>query len=104
MVSGGCVIDKSNLDQSLLYSNVKVGEGCDFQGVLALPGCEIGAGCRLKRVILDNGCIVPDGAVIGENSRDDKQRFHITERGIVVVNREMLGLDAGYQPMFTTEG
>ncbi len=104
MVSGGCVIDKSNLDQSLLYSNVKVGEGCDFQGVLALPGCEIGAGCRLKRVILDNRCIVPDGAVIGENSRDDKQRFHITERGIVVVNREMLGLDAGYQPMFTTEG
>ena len=64
----------------------------------------MGAGCRLKRAILDNGCIVPDGTVIGENSRDDKQRFHITERGIVVVNREMLGQKADYQPIFTTEG
>jgi glucose-1-phosphate adenylyltransferase len=104
MVSGGCVIDRSNLERSLLYSNVKVGEGCDLQGVLALPGCEIGAGCRLKHVILDNGCIVPDGTVIGEDSRKDKQRFDITEHGVVVVNRKMLGQEAGYQTTFGTDG
>ncbi len=104
MVSGGCIINKSDLDRSLLYSNVKVGEGCDLQGVLALPGCEIGAGCRLKHVILDNGCIVPDGTVIGGDSRIDRQRFHITERGVVVVNRNMLGQDAGYLPTFATDG
>ena len=104
MVSGGCVIDKSNLDRTLLYSNVKIGEGCDLQGVLALPGCEIGAGCRLKGVILDNGCVVPDGTVIGENSRIDRKRFHITERGVVVVNRKMLGQGSGYRPSFVLEG
>ncbi len=104
MVSGGCVIDKSNLDRSLLYSNVKVGEECDLQGVLALPNCEIGAGCRLKRVILDNGCIVPDGTVIGEDPSLDRQRFHISESGIVVVNRKMLGQDAGYIPTFAADG
>ncbi len=104
MVSGGCVINKSNLDRTLLYSNVKIGEGCDLQSVLALPGCEIGAGCRLKGVILDNGCVVPDGTVIGENSRIDRKRFHITERGVVVVNRKMLGQDSGYRPSFVLEG
>jgi glucose-1-phosphate adenylyltransferase len=104
MVSGGCVIDRSNLDRSLLYSNVKVGEACDLQGVLALPNCEIGAGCRLKRVILDNGCIVPDGTVIGEDSSLDRQRFHISESGIVVVNRKMLGQDTGYLPTFAADG
>ena len=104
MVSGGCVINKSNLDRTLLYSNVKIGEGCDLQGVLALPGCEIGAGCRLKGVILDNGCVVPDGTVIGENSRIDRKRFHITERGVVVVNRKMLGQGSGYRPSFVLEG
>lgn len=104
MVSGGCVINKSNLDRTLLYSNVKIGEGCDLQGVLALPGCEIGAGCRLKGVILDNRCVVPDGTVIGENSRIDRKRFHITERGVVVVNRKMLGQGSGYRPSFVLEG
>ncbi len=104
MVSGGCLVDKSDLDRSLLYSNVKVGEGCDLQGVLALPGCEIGSGCRLKHVILDNGCVVPAGTVIGEDSRKDRQRFHITERGVVVVSREMLGQEAGYLPTFPTDG
>lgn len=104
MVSGGCVINQSNLDHSLLYSNVKVGEGCDLQGVLALPGCEIGANCRLKRVILDNGCIVPDGTVIGEDYRKDRERFEITDRGIVLVNREMLGQDVGYLPTYATDG
>lgn len=104
MVSGGCVINQSNLDHSLLYSNVKVGDGCDLQGVLALPGCEIGSGCRLKNVILDNGCIVPDGTVIGEDYRNDTRRFDITERGVVVVNREKLGQDSGYLPTFAADG
>jgi glucose-1-phosphate adenylyltransferase len=100
MVSGGCIVEKSDLDHTMLYSNVKVGPGCDLQGVLALPACEIGAGCRLNRVILDNGCIIPSGTTIGEDSRADAQRFHISEGGIVVVNRRMLGQDTGYRPTF----
>jgi glucose-1-phosphate adenylyltransferase len=103
MVSGGCIVEKSNLDHTMLYSNVKVGDGSDLQGVLALPDCEIGPGCRLKRVILDNGCILPEGTVIGEDSRVDKQRFQISEHGIVVVNRKMLGQAAGYHPTFADE-
>jgi glucose-1-phosphate adenylyltransferase len=58
----------------------------------------------LKHVILDNGCVVPAGTVIGEDSRRDRQRFHISERGVVVVNREMLGQDAGYLPAFPEDG
>lgn len=104
MVSGGCVIEMSNLDHSLLYSNVKVGEGCDLQGVLALPNCEIGPGCRLKGAILDNGCIVPPKTVIGESASRDKERFHITEGGIIVVNRDMLGQEHMYVPTFAADG
>jgi len=90
MVSGGCVIQRSNLDTTILFSNVKVQDGCSLQGVLALPGCEIGAGSRLRNVILDNACRIPEGSVIGENAQDDSQRFHITESGVIVVNREVL--------------
>lgn len=103
IVAGGCIVDKSELDHTLLYSNVRVGEDCDLQGVLALPDSEVGAGSRLKRVILDNGCIVPPGTVIGENHRSDRERFHITDNGVVVVNRTMLGQEDNYVPTYATQ-
>ncbi len=98
MVSGGCVIRRSNLAESILYSNVKVHEDCDLEGVLALPGCEIGAGSKLKNVILDNQCQVPPGSIIGLNMEADREKYHISEGGVVVLNRKSLGQNAGYQP------
>ena len=55
-------------------------------------------------MVLDNGCVVPPGPVIGENSRVDRERFDITERGVVVVTRKMLGQGSGYRPSFTEDG
>jgi len=98
MVSGGCVIHCSKLHDTLLYSNVRVGERCELDGVLALPGVEIGANCRLTKVILDNQCRVPDGTIIGEDHEADRRRFAVTDEGVVVVNREMLGHGPRYMP------
>jgi len=98
MVSGGCEIETSNLVNSVLFSNVKVYKGCELDGVLALPGCEIGRGSRLKNVILDNQCKVPEGTVIGEDPEQDAQRFSLSEEGVAVVNRKMLGQREGYIP------
>jgi len=98
MASGGCVIEKSSLYDSILFSLVKVHAGCALQGVVALPGCDIGAGSQLKNVLLDNQCRVPPGTIIGEDPGQDARRFHITDGGIAVVNREMLGQGAHYLP------
>ena len=98
MISGGCVVIESSLKRSVLFSNVKVHEGCHLDGVLALPGCEIGAGSRLKNVILDNQCHVPPGTVIGEDPARDAQTYTVTEGGVVVVNRRMLGQGDSYIP------
>jgi len=97
MVSGGCVIHDSNIKQSLLYSNVKISPGCSLDGVLALPDTTIGEGCQLSKVILDNGCEVPAGTVIGEDPAADERRFYRTASGVVVVNRLMLGQEREYR-------
>ena len=98
MVSGGCVVAQSRLRNSILFSNVKVQPGCHLDGVLALPGCKIGTGARLRNTILDNECKVPDGTVIGEDPALDGQRYAITEGGVVVVSRRLLGQSNGYNP------
>jgi len=101
MVSGGCVIQESTLDRSLLFSRVVVSPGCELHNVLALPECRIGEKARLNRVLLDNGCHVPAGTVIGEDAEEDARRFYRTPEGVVVVSREMLGQDREYLPFGT---
>ena len=98
MVSGGCIIINSKVRRSILFSDVKVDEGCYLDGVLALPGCRIGAGSRLQNVILDNRCDVPPGTTAGYDAASDSEKYDITNDKIVVINRRMLGQGLSYNP------
>jgi len=91
MVSGGCIISGSQVRNSLLFSNVTVESFADVEGVLALPEVSIGEHCKIKRAIIDKGCNVPAGMEIGYNLKKDKERFHVSSNGIVLVTPEMLG-------------
>ena len=55
-----------------------------------LPGCEIGPRAVVRNAILDKRCRVPDGMRIGVDLDLDRQRFHVTEKGRVLVVPEML--------------
>ncbi|MEZ5448594.1 MAG: hypothetical protein R3E89_06175 [Thiolinea sp.] len=51
----------------------------------------IGRNCRLTKVIIDKGCIIPDGTVIGEDLEEDAKRFYVSPEGVVLVTPQMLG-------------
>ena len=91
MVSGGCVISGSKVRHSLLFSDVKVHSFCEIIDSVVMPDVVINRHCRLKKVLIDKGCIVPEGMVIGENFEEDAKRFYVTPRGVVLVTPEMLG-------------
>ena len=90
MVSGGCIMAGSTVRRSLLFSNVHALEGSLLEDSVVLPDVRVGRNCRLKRVVVDKGCNIPAGMVIGENREHDAQRFHVTDGGIVLVVPEML--------------
>jgi glucose-1-phosphate adenylyltransferase len=50
----------------------------------------VGRGARLTRVVVDRGCIIPDGLVIGEDAVLDAARFHVSPKGITLVTADML--------------
>jgi len=41
-------------------------------------------------VVIDRGCVIPEGMVIGEDPELDAKRFHRSEKGTVLVTKEML--------------
>ncbi|MFU8832761.1 MAG: glucose-1-phosphate adenylyltransferase [Wenzhouxiangella sp.] len=98
-VSIGCVVTDSVLHRVMLGSDCRVDSGCRLEQVVALPNCHIEEGCRLTGVLVDNGCQIPAGTIIGEDRSYDEARFYVTEEGVVVVNREMLGQKHRYQPV-----
>ncbi len=91
MVSGGCIISGSKVRHSLLFSDVKVHSYCEISDSVIMPDVIVGRNCRLRKVLIDKGCHVPEGMVIGENLEEDARRFYMTRQGVVLVTPEMLG-------------
>jgi len=89
MVSGGSIIS-GHVYRSVLFSSVRVHSYSTVSWSVLLPGVEVGRHVRLNRVVVDRGCTIPDGMVIGEDTDADAQRFFRTENGITLVTREML--------------
>src|SRR5579862_7988352 len=90
MVSGGCIISGAVVRESLLFSDVRVEERTTIQRSVVLPHASIGRGCQISGAIIDQGCEIPDGMMIGVDRGFDAQRFHVTEKGVVLVTADML--------------
>jgi len=90
MVSGGCIVSGAHVNQSLMFSNVRIEERTYVERSVIFPDVRIGPGCTIKRAIIDTGGVVPEGTVIGVNPEDDARRFYMSEKGIALVTREML--------------
>jgi glucose-1-phosphate adenylyltransferase len=93
LVSGGCIISGATVTNSLLFSDVVVHSYAAVQESVILPNVSIGRNAVLKRVVVDKGCNIPEGLVVGVNHEEDAKRFFVTSRGITLITPDMLGQD-----------
>ncbi len=91
LVSGGDIISGAQVRRSLLFSNVRVNSYSVVEDSVVLPNVYVGRYCEIRRAIIDKGCHLPDGTIIGRDPVADATRFHVTENGITLVTPEMLG-------------
>ena len=91
MVSGGCVISGASVRRSVLFSNVKVNSYARLEEAVVLPDVNVGRHARLRKVVVDKGCRIPEGLVVGEDAIEDAKRFYLSPGGIVLITPQMLG-------------
>ena len=89
LVSAGCIVS-GQVSRSVLFSSVRVHSYSTVNLSVLLPGVQIGRGARITRAVIDRGCEIPDGMVIGEDADLDGGRFHRSENGVTLVTRGML--------------
>ncbi|MCW3173817.1 glucose-1-phosphate adenylyltransferase [Shewanella subflava] len=98
IVSGGCIISGAKVKRSVLFDEVRICSYSLVKDSVLLPDVVVLKNCKIKNAILDRGCIIPEGMEIGYNHEHDKARgFRVSEKGITLVTRKMLGLAVGYE-------
>src|SRR5882672_708254 len=90
MVSGGCIISGARVSRSLLFSSCRVNSHARTSEAVLLPEVQVGRHARLTKVVVDRGCRIPEGLVIGEDPELDAQRFYLSEGGVTLVTPEMI--------------
>ena len=91
MIAGGCIVSGAVVRRSMLFSGVRVHSYSLVEDTMLLPNVDIGRHCVLKKCIIDKNTVIPEGMQIGVDHVLDKKRFRVTDSGITLVTKEMLG-------------
>jgi glucose-1-phosphate adenylyltransferase len=85
IVCDGCIISGGRVQSSVLSPNVRINSWADVRESVLMENVEIGRHCKIKRAIIDKDVCVPDGTIIGYDVEEDKKRFSVSPKGIVVI-------------------
>ncbi|MDG4809011.1 glucose-1-phosphate adenylyltransferase [Micromonospora sp. WMMD1120] len=87
MVSPGVVISGSLVENSIVSPKVRVHSWAHVEGSVLMEGVEIGRHAVVRRAILDKNVFVPEGVEIGVDLEKDRQRYTVSDNGIVVIGK-----------------
>jgi glucose-1-phosphate adenylyltransferase len=87
VVSEGTIISGSTVRNCVVGRNVRIHSYSQIEDSVIMDWVEIGRGCKIRHAIIDKSNILPAGTEIGYDLERDRQRYFVSETGIVVLSR-----------------
>lgn len=98
------IIRHAKIRNSILRREVTVEPGAQIEDCIIMDYVRIGRGAKLRHAIVDRHNVIPPGTEIGFDLARDREKYHVTEGGLVIVplgdvryySREEWRTSAGY--------
>lgn len=87
MLGSGVVVSGGTVRRSVLGRLVRVNSHVVVEDSVLFDGVRVGRGAVVRRAIIDKGVEVPDGFEIGVDPIADKERFTVSDGGVVVIGK-----------------
>ena len=84
LVAPGCIVS-GIVRNSVLSPNTIVRSWAQVDESVIMDRVVVGRHCKIKKAIIDKHNIIPPKTTIGYNPSEDRKRFTVTPRGIVVI-------------------
>ena len=87
IVGAGVIVSGATARRSILSSEVRMHSYSTVEDSLLLQGVRIGRDAVVRRAIIDKNVEVPPGTEIGVDIDADRERYTVTDSGIVVIGK-----------------
>lgn len=89
IISVGDIISGAKVERCVLSPDVRIDSNSEIYDSIIMESVRIGKNVRIQKAIIDKSVYIPDGMSIGYDLEKDVKHFTVTEKGIVVVRKEM---------------
>lgn len=90
VLANGCIVSGALVRRCVLSNQVRVNSFASVEDSVLLPRVDVGRRAQLKKVVVDRGCQIPEGLVVGLDPEEDARRFHRSDQGVTVITQAML--------------
>jgi glucose-1-phosphate adenylyltransferase len=87
MVCAGVVVSGGEVRRSVLSPSVHVHSHAQVYDSVLMPGVEVGRDAVVRRAIVDKHVRIAPGAQIGVDPEADRERFTVSDGGVVVIGK-----------------
>lgn len=85
IIADGVINSGGSVQHSVVSMNVRINDGATVVDSILFDDVEVGESSQLVNCIIDKHVKIPPFTQIGLNRLEDAKRFHVSEKGIVVV-------------------
>jgi glucose-1-phosphate adenylyltransferase len=87
MVSAGVVVSGGEVRRSVLSPGVRIHSYARVEGSVLMHGVDVGRNAVVRNAIIDKNVRIPEGFEIGVDPEADRERFTVTDSGVVVLGK-----------------
>jgi glucose-1-phosphate adenylyltransferase len=88
LVSEGCIISGGHIHRTILSPNVRINSFSNVEESILFHGVDIGRHAMVRKAIIDKNVKIPPYMQIGYDIDQDRERFTVSEGGVVVIPKD----------------